>query len=115
MSRNSMLVFQMSIVISKSIEGICLIKDFQIFSKEFQEDCFIIARPSSLYKPMFNEPVIGDILLSMYNPIKSLTSAPLNEPIAISKLLMLDFLSRFCCHMILLFGKYALGCLFPVC
>ena len=91
MSRNSVLVLPMSIVVSKHIEDIFLIRDFLIFSREVPEDCFITARPSSLYKPIFNGPVIGDISLSLYNPIRSQTSAPWNEPIAIPKLLMLDF------------------------
>ena len=68
MSRNSVLVLPMSIVILKPIEDIFLIRDFLIFSREVPEDCFITARPSSLYKPMFFGPIIGDISLSMYNP-----------------------------------------------
>ena len=81
MSRNYVLVLPMSIVISKAMEDIFLIRDFLIFQGKFPEDCFITARPSSLYKPVFNGPVIWDISLSVYNPIKSQTSAPRNEPI----------------------------------
>ena len=91
-SRNSVLVLPISIVISKPIEDIFFIRDFLIFSSVVPEDCFIIARPSSLYKPIFDGPVIGDISLRMYKPIKSQTSAPWNEPIAISKLLLFVFL-----------------------
>ena len=36
-------------------------------------------------------PIIGDISLKIYKPTKSQTSAPWNEPNAISKLSLFDF------------------------
>ena len=60
-SRKYVLVLPMSIVISKPIEEIYFIRDFLSFSRVVPGDFFIIARLSSLYKPLFDGPVIEDI------------------------------------------------------
>ena len=60
-----MIVLPMSVVISKPLEDILLTMDFFIFSIIVLKDCVITAKPSSLYRVIFDGPIIGNISISL--------------------------------------------------
>ena len=67
---------------------------------------FNTARPSSLYRPMLSNFMLSLMVLMMYRPISSQTSAPSNAPIDTSNCFLISFLVHMfpllSCRMVLL-------------